>query len=365
MCYAKLAWGEIQMKTILKTMSIKKWILVGVLIAVMIFMTVQQDAFNKDYAYSFNPNATPTGEKQSQSLIEHPEISETFTAEKEQLKQISLKFENVGRNAATGNVILQVRGKNGQTLASSLMPISQVRTDNRPTIFDININLNRGETYTFAVINDNIHNENGVSLYEGHKEIYTGFSYRNLFMIYGFLLMGILLIAIPLDRVSAKLSERRGKPVNLHILISRIFFFISPIMAYWIAEKFSGYPLSKFLSGLFSLSGLLNMFIYGLLCWLLYIIMNRTKYTSLILCLLAFAFGFINYLLTIFRGCPLVATDFSALGTAMNVAATYRLTFNLSALWAITYTALFCCLVLCLDSYKGLHWKKRLIFVAI
>ena len=129
----------------------------------------------QDYAYSFNPNATPTGEKQSQSLIEHPEISETFTAEKEQLKQISLKFENVGRNAATGNVILQVRGKNGQTLASSLMPISQVRTDNRPTIFDININLNRGETYTFAVINDNIHNENGVSLYAvsyTHLDVY-------------------------------------------------------------------------------------------------------------------------------------------------------------------------------------------------
>ncbi|MCQ4635263.1 LTA synthase family protein [Anaerovorax odorimutans] len=350
------------MKTFFKSMTIKKWILIGIMIAAMFFMTAQREAFNKDYTYNFGP---PADERQEQSLIDHPEILETFTAEKEQLKQISLKFENVGRDAARGSVVVQIRDKNGTALASASQPIAQVRTDNRPTLFDVNITLDSGETYTIAVLNDQIYNENGVFLYEGHKEIYTGFSYRNLFMVYAFLLIGIILVAIPLDDVSRKLNKNRDKEINLHVLISRILFFASPIVAYWVVEKFSGYPLSKFLSGLFSLTGLLNIFIYAFIWWLLYAILNRTKYTSLLLCLLGFVFGFINYLLTIFRGCPLVATDFSALGTAMNVAATYQLTFNLSALWAITYTVIFCCLVLCLNSYKGLHWKKRIVFVAV
>lgn len=350
------------MKHFLRSISIKKWILIGIMLAAMVFMATQQNAFIKDYSYNLYPE---TEVKQSRSLIDEPEILETFTAEKDQLKQISLKFENVGRNAASGNVVVEIRSMENEVLASASLPIAQVRTDDRSTLFDVNASLAKGEQYQYAVINDQLRNQHGVFLYEGHKEIYTGFSYRNLFMIYFFLLIGIALVALPLDRISQKLSARRDKEIHLHIWIARILFFASPLATYWIVEKFSGYPLSKFLAGLFSLTGLLNLFIYSVICWLFYVLINRTKYTSVLLCLLGFLFGLINYLLTIFRGCPLVATDFSALGTAMNVAATYQITFNLSALWAITYTVIFCCLVLCLDSYKGLHWKKRLVFAAI
>lgn len=343
----------------MKFLTTKKAILLGVLFFCIIFILSQNDAFQKQTTYSTDRNSTT-----SKSLIGSQKINQAFRAEKNSLKQIGLKISNINASSSTGKLYVEIYDANDKLIASSEKNAVNLLYG-QPTYFDINASLSKGDTYTLTARSENLVNSNGCTMQVYHTDVYTYFTYRNLLLMLFFLLFTAILILLPVEQIETAVKTRRKKCPALNPLLSRIFFFASPLAAYWIVEKFYNYPLGKFLSGLFSIRGALNVFIYGLICYLLYLLINRTKYASIVMCLIGFSFGLINYYLSGARGCPLVVTDFNSIKIALTVAGGYPLTFNLSALWAIVYTTIFLCLVINLKAYKGLSWKNRVVLAVI
>lgn len=343
----------------MKHVTTKQTILLGVLLFCAIFILFQNDAFQKQTTYSTDQNSTA-----SKSLVGSQKIDQAFQAKKNNLKQIGLNISNINASSSTGKLYVEIYDANNKLIASSGKDAINLLYG-QPTYFNIDASLSKGDTYTLTVRSENLVNPNGCTMQVYHTDVYTYFTYRNLILMLVFLLFTAVLVILPMGQIETVVKTHWKKCPSLNPLLSRIFFFASPLAAYWIVEKFYSYPLGKFLSGLFSIRGALNLFIYGLICYLLYLLINRTKYASIIMCLIGFSFGLINYYLSGARGCPLVVTDFNSIKIALTVAGGYPLTFNLSALWSIVYTTIFLCLVINLKTYKGLAWKKRIVLAVI
>lgn len=95
-------------------------------------------------------------------------------------------------------------------------------------------------------------------------------------------------------------------------------------------------------------------------------IINRIKIASMCMTGLAALFGITNFLLIQFRNSPLMATDFSSFGTAMDVAANYTVIFSKPFLWCSSTAVIWMALLLSLETYKSLSRKKHIAgFVAL
>ncbi|MDD6154148.1 MAG: LTA synthase family protein [Eubacteriales bacterium] len=171
---------------------------------------------------------------------------------------------------------------------------------------------------------------------------------------------------LPLDKIQEDIrrrrSRRKGTPseFDLHRTILRTMFFLTPFYVYYMIAKVADTKTVSAITFLFTFRGVLNVFIIGMIWWLVYTICNRTNIAIVITTFLGFAFGMANYLLILFRDSPQIFTDIASAGTAADVIQSYRVTFTKYSLWLIMLTVVWMIMALIPRGNKGLSLKKRL-----
>lgn len=161
-----------------------------------------------------------------------------------------------------------------------------------------------------------------------------------------------------------RLSHKRLSPGSLTCLLSRGLFILTPLVSYFIMQRFSSYNLEDFIDQLTYLQGPINLFLYTLVLLIFYLISNCTKYASVLTVLTTYLLGLANYFVWNFRGSPIVAADFASIGTAKNVANQYSYSLGFDAVWATVLAVTYICLLMTVGTYRGLKIKKRILLLA-
>ena len=357
---------------------IKKIILVVCLISMGIIIGSNKERFWIEKEYTVGKK----GDIKELSLIEHEEIRQDFVAKEEGLLSVKIPFKAWEKSNASGSIVVEIQDQDQNTLCSEKKDVKklvQSKTSNQTT-FSAKANLTQGQIYTVVIRGENIESEKGVFLYrdtkkaglfpaltvdgtdnKGHIQMtfrMDHYSGNSMIMMFVFLGIGIIFVVIPFDKMKVRVIK--GRTIEINKLLARILFFASPIVAFMIMQRYSGYGISAFLKLCLHPKGILNIFLYGLLWWVIYLVCNRTKYTAVILVTGSSVLGLANYFVWQFRGIPVMMADVASFGTAMQVAENYDYLLDISSLWALTYTVVFICSVISLKSYKGLTWKKRI-----
>lgn len=366
---------------------IKKGLLIGLLVCVAVLVGVNWKQFYIEKTYSIQDmKNSDDGEKyepEELSVLGNQTVTQEFTALESEILEVAVDFKVWEQKNGTGKILVEIQTIDGEVLASKEKTVENLVQGKYgiTTTFSVPAQLQRGETYRIVISSQNVENEKGCYLYvvenkgklfgdlavngeaaEGRiklKMTMTHFAWNSMVFIFLLLLAAALLLLIPLDKVQVWADRKLPYPVNLNVLCARILFFISPVVAFFVVQRYSEYGFKAFFKLMIHVRGILNIFLYGLVWWILYLICNRTKYTAVLLVGLSSILGLANYFVWQFRGSPVIAADLASLGTAMDVAGGYDYVLNLSALWAIAVTVVFIVLVLSLKSYKGLSWKRR------
>ena len=334
-------------------------------------------------------------------------VTETFVAQDHKLNKVILNFHNPSNYTASGTVYVKVKDSKGKTVCQSDLDANLVANDTITT-FDFNgntdalnsnkivnnrivtntahgVNIEKGQTYTLEITTKNVKSQGDFGIYLSNTKVNNSdvlkidgvknskllqcavqYLHFNIFVFTFFILVLLLaafIILLPmrkLDEVyNRRLKAKGKKPVDLNKRLLRILFILSPFAAFYMIEKIAALRTIDILAMLPSLYGFLNIVVIGFVWWLIYTITNRTKETAILLMFISFVFALVNYMLIQFRDCPLIATDFSSIGTAKDVAASYTLVFGKPCLWAITLTVAYICITASLKTYKGLKLKTR------
>ena len=419
-----------------KEMSIKKAILIMILLGVAFFTLSQFDSFliTKSYFNNLNIHKMSKAEHKEYSELKKNDpakyenikddilryslrmpsekisklsgndiATQSFVAQDPYIKRANIFFRNTDGAATKGTITVSVIDKKGKKVCSSSLKAGLVNNDSM-TMFDFTddseelnqnriiqkkyslykkegISINKGERYKLQIKCSNVSSDHlfgihlcnkkskdGSSLYlngNNTKRPFFGaiaFLHLNIavyFIFIAMLLFAFVLILLPLDYIEQKISQRRGKETDLNIILSRLLFIFAPFVALFVSCKALALKTSSFIYLLLSLDGALNLFVLTALLFTLYLIINRTKYATLSFMIIALVFSIANYLLVQFRNSPLVAADFSSIGTAMDVAANYTIAFTKGSFWMIITAVIYICLTILLKSYKGLNLKKR------
>lgn len=338
--------------------------------------------------------------------------TQTFTAQDSLLRQVRLTFHNPSTTLTEGRVEVSIRDKNGKTIASSSLAANLVVNDAK-SVFDFVMSsdalnadeivgnkakastselagkaVQKGQKYTVVIKTKKVKTPSEFGLCLGNEayddaeetkvagktykdyRFFMGITYIHttwlIFFVFMFgFLMAILFILLPWQYLSECLGRKFGRDIDLNKWILRIMCVLTPFLLLWMNYKVAGLKLAKILHHANKMEGHLNLLLIGLMVVAIYLICNRTKLTTLLSTAIGFVFAFTNYLLILFRDQPLMATDFSSFGTAMDVAANYTVTFSKGSLWIITVAAIWFLVAFGMRSYKGLPLKGRLAILLI
>ena len=368
---------------------IKKTILILLLVVMGIVVGVNKDQFyvEKEYSASNKMSLDASGEKKEPEeidLLGNQEIRQEFTALESEFTKVMIDFKAWEQRNGTGTIEVELQDADGTVLASSEKEVKSLKQSKMSvtTTFSLKADLKKDENYAIVIRSKDVKSEKGVFLYqmeekgslfgnlsingkaaEGRIKLKVGmihFALNSMVFMYVILAVGIVLIILPIERWQISLPGSQNKTLDINKLFSRLLFIFSVPMAFFIVQRYSGYGVGSFIRLSFKLKGLTNYLLYGLIWWLIYLICNRTKYTAVLLVGISSVAGLANYFVWQFRGIPVMAADLASYGTAMDVASHYSYELNMSALWALVYTAVFICVTLSMRSYKGLRWKQRI-----
>lgn len=366
---------------------VKKVILIALLLAVLLFLFIERDYLRNEKRVHLNLTdaSLPT---QSVSVIGDHVIEQQVVMRSDSIKTIHVYFLNPAGDKATGKISLELLDSKGEVLQKTDIDASLVRR-NRYTNLQFggdaaainynkivgtygsehnvgNVDVVRGATYTFRISTKDIKSDedfrivlsdysttgdsslvdasidgksyNDRCLYMAITE--RSYSYKTIALIILLILAALIFVLLPFDRIDELLEKKTGRTDLFSRTVMTAMFIISPLVAYFITQKFVGYGSASFVRHITDSSGkgILNLIIIGFVWWLIYTICNRLRITSVLIVLIYAIFGFVNYALVLFRDTPLIATDFSQIGTAMQVANSYSLTYNKPFLWAIILT---------------------------
>ncbi|MCI7326795.1 MAG: LTA synthase family protein [Clostridiales bacterium] len=344
-------------------------------------------------------------------------IRQTFVARDDKIKRLQLFFHNPGSTATAGRITVSVLDGSGNKICSSSLSAGLTLNDTL-TAFDftqdstaVNANrvagskvsaktsdgysLKKGERYTIQIKGDGVRASSGSvfgiylarGTYSGAEltvdgksfgktQLLCGVNYLHLsktllYFFFGCMLIALLLILLPLNHISEALrrrvkNEKWRERIDVNRAVSRLMFVITPFFCYWLVQKSDGKGLRtifRLKNIFFDFDGLMTITILIMIMAIFYLIFNRTQIASLLTTFLTFAFCMANYFLILFRNDPLIATDFSSIGTAMDVAANYTISFSKRSLWLIVMTLVFLALVLSLKSVRGLRLRYRAVLL--
>ena len=350
------------------------------LLVMGIILIVNRNAFYEEKEYG---SAYSAQSEKEISLNGTQEICQEFVAKEKEITKVMLDFKAWEQKNGSGTIVVEIQNKDGMVLATAQKEVRKLKQSKRSvtTTFAIPVELVKDEVYNLVIRSQNVKSEKGVYLYEigkngdlfsaltvngteaeGHIKLKFGMmhmAYNSMILMFMVLGAAAIMVGLPLNELCIKLPGKEKKELDVNKLLARILFLISVPMAFFIVQRYSGYGIREFIRLSFKFKGLANYLLYGLIWWGFYLICNRTKYTAVLLTGLSSIAGLANYFVWEFRGIPVMAADLASYGTAMDVASHYSYELNMSALWALVYTAAFICVTLSLRSYKGLKWKQR------
>ncbi|MDO4556190.1 MAG: LTA synthase family protein [Lachnospiraceae bacterium] len=305
------------------------------------------------------------------------ELKQEFVAKGSHLSAISVRFRNPARKLTTGEVVLELYNPEDELIGTYSFPTKAVQHSKR-TVFPIEAELTKGETYYYKVICKDVVNKNCFYIklapsaensifktltwndYETSMRIDGKFYYQRydwkLIIVASCLWLFLLgLILIP------EKTWDSFKDTKWNRRLGQFLFILSPFVSFWLVERFNETPITSLMKVPVYFG--LNLLVYFSILMLLYLITNRTRISALILIISTFLLGCTSYFIDLFRGSPLLPNDFASIGTAFNVASNYTLTMDLLTLCNILLLMAFCIPVCLLPGSKGLSLKPRLAFL--
>ncbi|MGN1166280.1 MAG: LTA synthase family protein [Lachnospiraceae bacterium] len=342
---------------------------------------------NKELYYSIHTERVNLKSeiRQDETLIEFSgdrTYEQQFQGWNGELRKVTIRFFNQGKINASGSVAVNILTEEGQVLQSSEKALTEISNSDK-TVFTFKESsvLSEKKTYILQVLTKDAYNPQHFGIYthidkgnlfgelsqdgspiEGRLRATFIYKYYNTAALRSMLILlflALLFVLIPFGQIDYIIEKRTGKKIDSNILVSRLFFLATPILCILLGDRFNSYHLSEMFHRLFTIQALFNLIIYAMLWLIVYLLINRTQYTSIIVLLMVFFADIANYYVWIFRGCPILAADVQSATTAINVANNFSYTLDLTGIWGVVYIISFVSMLLSLKGYRGLRPGKR------
>ena len=375
--------GETKLQKFHSVMQkVLKYGIVLALIAFIVLVLMNKDQFSEKVA-----KGTPEHNLTKIEVTDGDKVVQKFKAVSHTMERLDIMIDRNEQTGRAGSIDLNVKDSKGKSIFHITPTLLEVdgltdmkatmrrtlRNENKWYKVVVNQKLNKGETYTIEITGKGIKAERPLYLYTSSNmgKIYqsaklNGVTQKNfhvrtrvwttqidvsaVVLTVAITLALIILILIPL-----KIPEKWNKRFTWAL------FIVNPWVAFYMVEKVFYNPISVMNKLAFGM----NILWYYILFFILLLIFNRVKWALLVGDVFLYAAAIGNYFVLAFRGTPITPADIYALGTAMDVADHYVLSYDKPAIVA-TVVLLGLCVFACkLDTYKIFHWKKRLVALLI
>lgn len=352
-----------------------KFAVVALLVAFMVFIVQSKDQFSEYVSKNVHESGL-----EYISLADGDNITQKFTAPADTIEELEFR---IGRNfgdTRKGNLefwITDSKGKviykitqsmdyvDGRVMTSGTMKRTELHEDRWYTMV-VNQKINRGEEYEYHFKGVGIDKKTPLKIFisKDKGKIFgtcTKNGKANNIRLCGRiwttqidkwaigLALAICVGLIILILLPVKVPEKWNKK------LSWALFAVVPWVAFYMVEKIFYNPISVMNKWAFGLNILWYYAVFGLLL----LIFNRTKYSIIVGTFILYLCGIADYAVLIFRGTPITPADFFALGTAMDVADHYTLTFNKAAIVGTVVMIGICIVAWKFDTFKATEGKKR------
>lgn len=303
-------------------------------------------------------------------------FTQEFVAKGKHLSGISVRFRNPAHKLARGEVVMELYNMQDEMLDTYSFPTKAVKHSSR-TIFPVQVDLEKGETYYYKIICKEVRNLSGFYIklapekgnlfgkmtWNGNdndlrldgKFYYQRYDWKLIIIVLLLWIFLMALIFIPEKKWEILKESKWNKRLG------QLFFVLSPFFSFWMTERFNETPISNLMKEPLYFG--LNLIIYVSLLMVFYLITNRTKTSAFLLTISMFLLGCTSYYINLFRGSPLLPNDFASITTAFNVASNYKLSLDLTVLCNIMLLMAFCIPISMLPDSKGLSLKPRIAFL--
>lgn len=358
-----------------------KFVMVAALLAFIVLVIVNKQQFSEKVA-----KGVPESKYTRIAVTDGDKVVQKFKAVSDTMERLDIMIDRNEQTGRAGSIDLNVKDQNGNSvfhITPTLLEVDGL-TDMKATMrrterneakwykIIVNQKLNKGELYTLEIQGKGIKEDRPLYLYTSEKmgkifqKVKVNGDSQNIHirtrvwttqidkwaiaLTIAIAVALIALILIPLD-IPEKLNRR----------LTWALFIVNPWVAFYMVEKVFYNPISV----MNKLAYGMNIVWYYIIFGILLLIFNRIKYSILVGDILLYAAAIGNYFVMAFRGTPITPADIYALGTAMDVADHYTLSYDKPAIVA-TVVLLGLCVIACkLDTYKVFYWKKRVIALAV
>lgn len=350
---------------------IKRCFFFLILVIYAVAALTHSSVFYHDFAVKTSP-----GQTQRVVLGQNDELKQEFIAKSNHLSGISVRFRNPARKLASGEVVLELYDQNNTMLDTYSFPTRAVQHSRR-TVFPVQAELTKGETYYYKIICKDVVNKNSfyvklstekgnifqnlswngmdTSLRLDGKFYYQRYDWKLIIIASVLWLFLFFLICIPEKKWDSFKESTWNKRFG------QLLFLLSPFFCFWLVERFNETPITSLMKEPVQFG--LNLLIYISILMAFYLITNRTRSSAMLLLISTFLLGCTSYYINLFRGSPLLPNDFASIGTAFNVASNYTLALDLTVLCNILLFMAFLIPLALLPGSKGLSLKPRLAFL--
>lgn len=370
-----------------RTLAIKKTISILLILSCMFFVLLNKDVYYSKHVSGVRLKAEIPEEETLIRFSGDRTYEQQFTGWDGALRKVTIRFFNQGKENSSGSVSVSILDPDGTVLLAAEKPVNEVINSVKTAfVFKDAKKLSKNKTYILRVSTHEAANPQGFGIYthinkgtlfgqltEDNKPldgrlratfIYRFYNSSALYSMLALLFLALLFVLIPFGRIDALLERYLKLKTDTSIFVSRLLFLATPLLCILLGDRFNGYHLSEMIRRLFTWHAVFNLIIYTVLWLIVYMIVNRTQYTSMIVLGLVFLADIANYYVWIFRGCPILAADLLSAATAMNVADNFSYTLDLTGVWGIVYITAFTAMLLSLKGYKGLQGKRRMVSAA-
>lgn len=191
-----------------------------------------------------------------------------------------------------------------------------------------------------------------LDIFHGFKDGSIVFYRKNIVVMFCFTLAGIFIC------LSDHLKE------NVHAeKISHIVFWLTPLTALLFLEYANpagpGLIFRSFRI-VYLLRFIITLLLLYFVMFFLLSLTNSTRFSGCFLCIFSIVFSIANYFTTTFRGIPILASDLTIMGTAMNVVGNYQYSLDAVRLISLTGLIFWCVLLFRVEAFHLPKGKKRI-----
>ena len=374
--------GETKLQKFHSVMQkVLKYGIVLALIAFIVLVLTNKNQFSERVA-----KGVPEDNISKIAISDGDKVVQKFKATCDTMERLNILVDRNEQTGRAGSIDLNVKDSKGKSIyhiTPSLLEVDglkNMKATMRRTQRDefrwyrvvVNQKLNRGETYTIEITAKGIKKDRPLYLYTSKKmgnifqpvkvngkklDVHirsrvwtTQIDVSAIVLTIGITLALIVLILLPL-----KLPEKWNKRATWAL------FMITPWISFYMVEKVFYNPISIMNKLAFGLNVLWFYIVYMILL----LIFNRMKWALLVGNVFFYAAAIGNYFVLAFRGNPITPADIYALGTAMDVADHYVLSYDKAAIVANVVMFVLCVFAYYLTTYPVFKWRKRLIVVAV